>query len=42
MNTRPAFVQSVFDFAIREINALDGQIVKAEDDADALLCKARP
>jgi len=34
---RPAFVQSVFDFAIREINALEGRIVQAEDDADAML-----
>jgi len=30
-------VQSVFDFAIREINALETRIVKAEDDADAML-----
>lgn len=37
MNSRPAFVQSVFDFAIREINALETRIVKAEDDADAML-----
>ena len=35
--TRPAFVQSVFDFAMREINALEGRIVTAEDDADAML-----
>jgi len=34
---RPAIVQSVFDFAIREINALEGRIVKAEDDADDML-----
>ena len=35
--TRPAIVQSVFDFAIREINALETRIVTAEDDADAML-----
>lgn len=29
--------QSVFDFAIREINALETRIVKSEDDADAML-----
>jgi len=34
---RPAIVQTVFDFAIREINALEDRIVKAEDDADAML-----
>jgi phage N-6-adenine-methyltransferase len=34
---RPAVVQSVFDFAIREINALETRIVLAEDDADAML-----
>jgi hypothetical protein len=32
-----AIVQSVFDFAIREINALEGQIVASEDDANAKL-----
>lgn len=35
--TRPAFVQSTFDFAMREINALETRIVKAEDDADDML-----
>jgi hypothetical protein len=35
--TRPAFVQSVFDFAMREINALETRIVTAEDEADAML-----
>jgi len=35
--TRPAFVQTEFDFAIREINALEERIVTAEDDADAML-----
>jgi len=30
-------VQSAFDFALREINALEVRIVKAEDDADAML-----
>jgi ParB family chromosome partitioning protein len=35
--TRPAFVQTEFDFAIREINALEIRIVTAEDDADAML-----
>lgn len=34
---KPAIVQSVFDFALREINALEQRIVKAEDDADAML-----
>jgi hypothetical protein len=34
---RPAFVQSVFDFAIREINALETRIVKSEDEADSML-----
>jgi DNA N-6-adenine-methyltransferase (Dam) len=34
---KPAIVQSVFDFAMREINALEQRIVKAEDDADAML-----
>jgi phage N-6-adenine-methyltransferase len=37
MNTRPAIVESVADYAIREINALEGRIVAAEDDADSLL-----
>lgn len=32
-----AIVQSVFDFAIREINALEDRIIRAEDDADAML-----
>lgn len=32
-----ALVQSTFDFALREINALEMRIVKAEDDADAML-----
>jgi len=32
-----ALVQSAFDFALREINALEVRIVKAEDDADAML-----
>jgi len=30
-------VQTSLDFAMREINALEGQIVTAEDDADAML-----
>jgi ParB family chromosome partitioning protein len=34
---RPAFVQTEFDFEIREINALEARIVAAEDDADAML-----
>jgi 16S rRNA G966 N2-methylase RsmD len=34
---KSAIVQSVFDFAIREINALETRIVTAEDDADAML-----
>jgi ParB family chromosome partitioning protein len=37
MKPPAAVVQSVFDFAIREINALEGRIVQAEDDADAML-----
>jgi phage N-6-adenine-methyltransferase len=37
MNTRPAIVQSAFDFAMREINALEGRIVETEDDADSML-----
>jgi phage N-6-adenine-methyltransferase len=35
--TRPAIVQTTFDFAVREINALETRIVTAEDDADAML-----
>jgi phage N-6-adenine-methyltransferase len=35
--TKTAIVQSVFDFAVREINALETRIVTAEDDADAML-----
>jgi hypothetical protein len=34
---RAAIVQSVFAFAIREINALEGRIVQAEDGADDML-----
>jgi hypothetical protein len=34
---RTHIVQSVFDFAIREINALEGRIVTAENDADDML-----
>jgi phage N-6-adenine-methyltransferase len=34
---KAAIVQSVFDFAIREINALEGRILTAEDDADNML-----
>ncbi len=37
MNADLAIVQSVFAFAIREINALEGRIVHAENDADAML-----
>jgi site-specific DNA-methyltransferase (adenine-specific) len=37
MKAAAGIVQSVFDFAIREINALETRIVKAEDDADAML-----
>jgi len=37
MKQQTAIVQSVFDFAIREINALEQRIVTAEDDADAML-----
>jgi hypothetical protein len=37
MKAPAALVQSVFDFAIREINALEGRIVEAEDGADAML-----
>jgi ParB family chromosome partitioning protein len=37
VSNRPAIIQSVFDFAIREINALETRIVTAEDDADAML-----
>ena len=35
--TRAAIVQSVFDFVVREINALEQRIVQSEDDADAML-----
>jgi len=35
--TQTQIVQSVFDFAIRELNALDVRLVTAEDDADAIL-----
>lgn len=34
---KAAVVQSVFDFAIREINALEQRIAKSEDDSDAML-----
>ena len=34
---KPALVQSVFDFAMREINALEKRIVESEDDADGML-----
>lgn len=37
MKADAALVQSVFAFAIREINALEGRIVRAEDDADTML-----
>lgn len=37
MKPRAEIVQSVFDFAMREINALETRIVKSEDDADAML-----
>ena len=37
MKAVSALVQSVFDFALREINALEDRIVRAEDDADAML-----
>jgi len=37
MKAPAGIVQSVFDFAIREINALEIRIVTAEDDADAML-----
>lgn len=37
MKPAVAIVQSVFDFAIREINALEERIAKSEDEADALL-----
>jgi hypothetical protein len=37
MKADAALVQSVFDFAIREINALEDRIVRTEDDADAML-----
>lgn len=34
---KAAIVQSAFDFAMREINALETRIVTAEDDADGML-----
>lgn len=34
---KPAIIQSVFDFAMREINALESRIAAAEDDADDML-----
>jgi hypothetical protein len=37
MKAATAQIQSTFDFAMREINALEGQIATAEDDADAML-----
>jgi hypothetical protein len=37
MKATSEIIQSTFDFAIREINALEGRIVVAEDDADAML-----
>jgi DNA N-6-adenine-methyltransferase (Dam) len=37
MKAVTAQIQSTFDFAMREINALESQIVTAEDDADAML-----
>lgn len=37
MRIQLAQIQTVFDFAIREINALEQRIVVAEDDADAML-----
>jgi site-specific DNA-methyltransferase (adenine-specific) len=37
MKAPTGIVQSMFDFAIREINALEHRIVKCEDDADAML-----
>jgi hypothetical protein len=37
MKVATEIVQSTLDFAIREINALERQIVTAEDDADAML-----
>jgi phage N-6-adenine-methyltransferase len=36
-NESAAIVQTVFGYAIREINALETRIVKSEDDADAML-----
>ena len=35
--TKASIVHSVFDFAIREINALEHRIAKSEDDADSML-----
>jgi phage N-6-adenine-methyltransferase len=37
MKAPAALVQSVFDFALREINALEGRIATSEDEADAML-----
>jgi len=37
MKPPAAVVQSVFDFEIRELNALDARIVQSEDDTDAML-----
>jgi phage N-6-adenine-methyltransferase len=37
MKAPTAIVQSVFDFEIKEINALEQRIVTAEDEADSLL-----
>jgi hypothetical protein len=37
MKTPASIVQSTFDFAIREINALEQRIFKAEGDADSML-----
>ena len=37
MKADAVLVQSVFDYAIREINALETRVVTAEDDADAML-----
>lgn len=37
MKSDTSIVQSTFDFAMRDINALELRIVKSEDDADAML-----
>jgi len=37
MRAATAQIQSTLDFAIREINALEGQIASAEEDADGML-----